>query len=150
MAPAELTYVAPWWLLLQSPEDWESDLTELLACYTPRLHLFLEDLGECEADNVKDGTLLDSQCLSGRMKQSMENGFFWLCLAARYSSMFDEIYWIFIDKMYYGPFVSIEERLKLSSEEKRSGLDEFVRIKMEQSGKGTLDAYYSLDDSVDL
>jgi len=150
VAPAEFTYVAPWWLLLQSPEDWESDLTEFLARYTPCLHLFLEALGECEAENVKDGMLLDSQCLSGRMKQSMENGLFWFCLAARYSSMFDEIYWSFIDKMYYGPFVSIEERLKLLSEEERSGLDEFVRIKMEQSGEGTLDAYYSLDDLVDL
>jgi len=64
--------------------------------------------------------------------------------------MFDEIFWTFIDKMYYGPFVSIEERLRLLSEEERSGLDEFVRIKIEQSGEGTLDAYYSLDDLVTL
>jgi aminoglycoside phosphotransferase (APT) family kinase protein len=150
VAPAEFTYVAPWWLLLQSPEDWESDLAEFLVRYTPRLHLFLEALGECEAEKVKENTLLDSQRLSGRMKQSMENGLFWFCLAARYSSMFDEIYWGFIDRLYYGPFVSIEDRLRLLSEEETSGLDELVRIKMEQAGEATLDAHYSVEDLMDL
>ena len=148
VAPAEFTYVAPWWLLLQSPEDWEHDLTEFVARYTPRLHLFLEALGECEAEKVGNGTLLDSQRLSGRMRKSMEDGLFWFCLAARYSSMFDEIYWSFIDKKYYGPFVSIEERLTRLSEEERSDLDRLTRVKMEQSG--TLDNYYNLDDLLDL
>jgi aminoglycoside phosphotransferase (APT) family kinase protein len=150
VAPAEFTYTAPWWLLLQSPEDWESDLTEFLARYTPRLRVFLEALRECEAEKLKDGTLLDSQCLSERMAQSMENGLFWVCLVARYSSMFDEIYWSFIDRMYYGPFTSIEDRIGLLSEEEQSNLHEFVRVKMQQAGEGTLDIHQNVDEMVDL
>lgn len=150
VAPAEFTYVAPWWLLLHSPEDWESDLVEFLARYRPRLDLFLEAMGECETENVQNGTLLDSQCLSGHMKSSMENGLFWFCLAARYSSMFDEIYWTFIDEKYYGRFISIEDRLKSLSDDERSALDEFGRVKMEQPGEGILDAYYGVDDLVGL
>jgi Phosphotransferase enzyme family len=149
-APAEFTYVAPWWLLLEGPQDWGSSLTEFLARYMPRLHLFLETMEECEIQNMKDGRLLESQRLSGRMRESMGNGLFWFCLAARYSSIFDEVYWNFIDKMYYGPFVSIEDRFKVLSEEEKSGLDEFVRIKRHHSLVGTLDNCYSIDDLVDL
>lgn len=34
-APAEFTYVAPWWLLLQSPEDWDGDLNQFLLRILP-------------------------------------------------------------------------------------------------------------------
>lgn len=46
VAPAEFTYVAPWWLMLQSPEDWDSetDLDGFLTRYKPRLRLFLDVL----------------------------------------------------------------------------------------------------------
>ncbi|KAJ8071654.1 hypothetical protein OCU04_001975 [Sclerotinia nivalis] len=47
-APSEFTYAAPWWLLLQGPEDWEDDLNDFLTRYTPRLRLFLSALRECE------------------------------------------------------------------------------------------------------
>lgn len=33
VAPVEVSHVAPWWLLLQAPEDWESDLTEFMTRY---------------------------------------------------------------------------------------------------------------------
>ncbi|EEP76453.1 predicted protein [Uncinocarpus reesii 1704] len=36
VAPVEFSYVAPWWLLLQAPGDWESDLMEFLTRYRPR------------------------------------------------------------------------------------------------------------------
>lgn len=150
IAPAEFTHSAPWWLLLQSPEDWESDLTEFLARYIPRLHIFLQALQECEAEKLKDGTLLDSQCLSENMAQSMENGLFWICLAARYSSMFDEIYWAFIDTMHYGRFTTMEDRIGILSEEEQGNLDEFVRIKMQHAREGTLDIHQDVDEMVDL
>ncbi|PLN75025.1 hypothetical protein BDW42DRAFT_199653 [Aspergillus taichungensis] len=87
-APAEFTYVAPWWLLLQSPEDWGEDLNQFLVRFSPRLRGFLEGLSQ-------------------RMEHSMETGLFWICLVARYSSMFDEIYWTFIDQRCYGNFTSV-------------------------------------------
>lgn len=104
VAPAEFTYTAPWWLLLERPELWDSDLNQFLARYTPRLRIFLEVLRECEAEHIRQDTLLDSQRLSGAMARSIDDGLFWFCLAARHSSMFDEIYWNFIDPMYHGPF----------------------------------------------
>ncbi|KAL9106155.1 MAG: hypothetical protein Q9227_008803 [Pyrenula ochraceoflavens] len=145
VAPAEFSYVAPWWLLLQSPEDWESDLNDFLARYNPRLQLFLEALRKCESEKQVG----DSQRLSTRMERSMENGLFWICLAARYSSMFDEIYWTFIDKMYHGSFTTLEERVELLDNEDRSTMDIFVQEKMAQE-TGILDDYYSTDAMVDL
>lgn len=47
-APAQFIYIAPWWLLLQSPEDWEGDLNQFLTRYTPRFRTFLEVLGDRE------------------------------------------------------------------------------------------------------
>ncbi|EFW21358.1 hypothetical protein D8B26_001568 [Coccidioides posadasii str. Silveira] len=44
VAPAEFTYTAPWWLLLESPEAWESDLNAFLARYKLHLKLFLKVL----------------------------------------------------------------------------------------------------------
>ena len=150
VAPAEFTYVAPWWLLLQSPEDWESDLNQLLARYLPRLHLFLRMLRECENAQAHMETISESQRLSTRMKNSLENGMFWVCLASRSSSMFDEIYWTFIDPRHFGPFTSIEERVGILTEEERRPLDGLVCSKMEQARERQLDEYYTPDKLVDL
>lgn len=152
VAPAEFTYVAPWWLMLQSPEDWDSetDLDGFLARYKPRLRLFLDVLRLCEDEKVADGTLLDSQRLAARMESSMESGLFWVCLAARYSSMFDDIYWNFLDQIYYGPFKSIDDRIQLLDEQERTELSEIFQVKMEQAKEGTLDENYSTDALVDL
>lgn len=152
VAPAEFACTAPWWLLLQSPEDWESDLHEFVERFMPRLHLFLDTLRECEDERAKDGegVFADSQRLSKRMEQSLDNGLFWVCLAARSSSMFDEIYWTFIDELYYGHFTSIEGRIESLSEEERLGLDEFVRTKVGHIPDGLLKRHYSVDDLVDL
>ncbi len=109
VAPAEFTYIAPWWLLLQSPEDWEPDLEEFLKQFMPRLRLFLEALRECEDEKAKaDGVLPESQRLSTRMDRSIDSGLFWVCLAARCSSLFDEVYWTFLDRMYHGPFTRLK------------------------------------------
>jgi hypothetical protein len=84
------------------------------------------------------------------MARSMENGLFWFYLAARYRSVFDEIYWVFIDKMFYAPFTSIEDQIGLLSEEEGSSLQEFVWVKMEQAGEGTLDTHQNVDEMVEL
>lgn len=152
VAPAEFTYAAPWWLMLQSPEDWDSDfdLDGFLARYKPRLRLFLEVLRSCEDEKIAEGTLLDSQRLAARMECSLESGLFWVCLPARYSSMFDDIYWNFLDKLYYGPFKSIEDRIQLLDEEERKELSGIFEVKMKQARQGMLDEHYSTDALVDL
>ncbi|OBT42289.1 hypothetical protein VE00_06370 [Pseudogymnoascus sp. WSF 3629] len=152
VAPSEFSYVAPWWLMLQSPEDWDSetDLDGFLIRYKPRLHLFLDVLRSCEDEKVADGTLWDSQRLAAKMELSIETGLFWVCLAARYSSMFDDIYWNFLDQIYYGPFSSIKDRIQLLDEQERTELGEIFRVKMDQAREDTLDENYSTDALVDL
>lgn len=150
VAPVEFTYTAPWWLLLERPEEWEPDLNQFLVRYIPRFRIFLEALRECETRKINEGSLSDSQRLSDDMENSMEKGLFWVCLAARHSSMFDEIYWAFIDPRYYGPFTTIEDRISCLSAEARMSLDAFVQNKMQQAMEGNLVSHQSIDEMIDL
>ncbi|KAJ8071710.1 hypothetical protein OCU04_002026 [Sclerotinia nivalis] len=76
-APAAFTYSAPWWILLQNPEEWELYPKDaFLPRYKPRLRLFLEALREVEEEQIKSEKLLEDQRLSAHMEQSMENGLF--------------------------------------------------------------------------
>lgn len=68
-APAEFTCVAPWWLLLQSPEDWEGDLNQFLIRYLPRFRTFLEVLSDHETKLVEQQLLSESQRLSPRIQR---------------------------------------------------------------------------------
>ncbi|KAH8425249.1 uncharacterized protein LDX57_003005 [Aspergillus melleus] len=153
-APSEFTTVAPWWLLLQSPEDWEDDLHLFLNRYRPRLKLFLEILKKREDVLIAQNQLLEEERLSIYMQRSIENegegeeeegggegtGLFWICLAARYSSMFDEVYWGFLDERFFGSFTSLEQRMGLLSEEQRLEMEALAREKMGEwdgsEGKG--------------
>lgn len=153
VAPAEFTYTAPWWLLLQSPEDWELNLHQFLTRYSPRLGIFLDALRNCEDEMIKKKVLSESQCLSPRMERSMDTGLFWVCLAARYSSMFDEIYWTFIDQRYYGPFTSLEDRIQNLNQRQQCELDEFVKLKMLKShkdGEENFTDHFPIDKLYDL
>ncbi|APA05484.1 hypothetical protein SS1G_09912 [Sclerotinia sclerotiorum 1980 UF-70] len=141
-APSEFTYAAPWWLLLQGPEDWEEDLNEFLTRYKPRLELFLSALRECEEEQMKNGKLLESQRLSTRMEQSMHNGLFWVCIAARHSQMFDEIYWTFLDEKYFGPLFSLDDRVELLNEEEKNELSTIFDLKQEQARDKTFNVHY--------
>ncbi|KAJ9397541.1 hypothetical protein DTO282F9_5546 [Paecilomyces variotii] len=147
-APVEFSYTAPWWLLLERPEEW--DLDSLLARYLPKFRVFLEALRETENKKIHNGSLTESQRLSEGMEASMENGLFWICLAMRHSSMFDEIYWSFIDPMYHGSFTSIEDRICLLCEDERTNLDDFVQKKLRQASERTLTNNFSIDELVDL
>lgn len=149
-APVEFTYAAPWWLLLEKPEDWEVDLDQFLVRFMPRFHTFLEALKDCETEKIKDGSLSQSQRLSIAMEKSLETGLFWICLASRHGSMFDEIYWKFIDPRFYGPFATIEDRFDLLSAEERASIDTMVENKMQQASEGTLVSHYSTAELVDL
>lgn len=83
-----------------------------------------------------------SQRLSDRMGQSMENGLFWFCLAARKSFMFDNVYWGFLDQKYFGQG-SLEDRITLLSREELDGLDDLAPVKMRQARENVLDTYLS-------
>ncbi|OJJ67529.1 hypothetical protein ASPBRDRAFT_135102 [Aspergillus brasiliensis CBS 101740] len=149
IATAEFTYTAPWWLLFESPEAWESDLNVFLTRYTPRLQLFLNVLRVCEDEQIQQGSMMDYQRLSGRMAESMENGLFWFCLAARKSFMFDDIFWQVIDKTYFGQG-SLEDRLSLLSREDLDELETLVPLKMQQARENRLDEHLSIDQLIDL
>jgi hypothetical protein len=137
--------------LLQSPEDWEGDLNLFSTRYTPRLHAFLEVLSNHESKLIEQQLLSESQRLSPRMKDSMETGLFWVCLAARYSSMFDEIYWTFIDHRYYGTFTSLADRIRLLDQEQQQEMNELVRIKANQCTKDKdFEDYYPIDKLLEL
>lgn len=149
-APAEFSYVAPWWLLVQNPEDWESDLEEFLKRYAPRFDLYLEALRMAESEMLENGSLEESQRLSTRMVLSLDNGLFWLCTAARYSSMFDKIYWAFIDEKYFGALGTVEDRVQHLNQEERDELDGIYEMKMEQAEVQRLDDHYPTTDLMNL
>lgn len=150
VAPVEFTQAAPWWLLFESPESWESDLNAFLVRYMPRLQLFLKVLRACEEEQIQKGTLMESQRLSDPMERSMENGLFWFCLAARKSFMFDDIYWTFLDQKYFGDFTSLEDRIPLLTQDEQDELDGFVQVKMQQAKEETLDEHLTFDEVVEL
>ncbi|RDH16206.1 phosphotransferase enzyme family protein, partial [Aspergillus niger ATCC 13496] len=128
VAPAEFALTAPWWLLFECPEAWETDLND---------------------EQIHKGAIKEYQRLSGRMSESMENGLFWFCLAARKSFMFDDIYWQLLDKRYFGQGF-LEDRLSLLSEEELDELEMFVSSKMEQTRENRLDEHISIDKLIDL
>lgn len=82
----------------------------------------------------------------------METGLFWVYLAARYSSMFDEIYWTFIDQRYYVTFTSLDDRIQLLDHEQQREMNELVRPKTGQSAEDedTFDDHYPIDKLLDL
>ncbi|CAD6454133.1 29effb58-6cc6-4fe2-8117-77e55d72f4ca [Sclerotinia trifoliorum] len=149
-APAAFTYSAPWWLLLQNPEEWELDLKgTFLPRYKPRLRLFLEALREVEEEQIKSEKLLEDQRLSGHMEKSMENGVFWFCLAIKNSQMFDDVYWTFLDEMFFGPLDKLEDRIQFLSEDEKNELQTLYEIKQKQANDGILDDVYDAGDQLD-
>lgn len=148
-APAELTYCSPWWLLLKRPDSLkEGEFESFLAEYHPRHHLFLEVLREEEDKSIQQGTIFECQRLSTPMAASLDNGHFWFCLAATSSYGFDDIYWKFVDPLYYGPFTSIEDRIRLLSQQAQDDLESLVQLKMQQSKEGDLDEHWSLHQMI--
>ncbi|OJD11684.1 hypothetical protein AJ78_07583 [Emergomyces pasteurianus Ep9510] len=150
VAPTEFTCTAPWWLLFERPEAWESNLNDFLARYTPRLQFFLKILRACEDRQLRNGVLTDSQRLSDRMERSLDCGRFWFCLATRRSFMFDDIYWTFLDEKHFGRLNSLDDRLSLLSRDELDGLDGFVRMKMQQVVEKRLNEHLTFDELVDL
>lgn len=75
----------------------------------------------------------------------MKTVLFWVCLAARCNSIFDEVYWIFIDPRYYGTFSSLEDRIGLLNQEQQHEIDRLVGHKTRQCSEEEFDDYYPID-----
>ncbi|KAL3418436.1 phosphotransferase family protein [Phlyctema vagabunda] len=140
VAPAEYSYSPPWWLLIESPEEWLGGISDWVKEYEPRLRTFLGALKEREDIMIKDGTLREDQRLSFRMKSSWETGEFWMSYAARKSWAFDTVFWELINTnpRYFDGNSGYEAGLEMLSEEERGGMEDFVRTKLEQSESQTL------------
>ncbi|KAL3465199.1 hypothetical protein BJX64DRAFT_297583 [Aspergillus heterothallicus] len=131
-APAEFTSVAPWWLLAQNPSEWSVCLAGMMLDFEPRLEIFLEAMRECEDKLIHEQVMTEAQRLSHRMKASMKNGLFWVCLAALNPNLFDAIYWDFLDEEFYGRYTCIEDRIGLLSREQQNEVSTLTRRKMEE------------------
>ncbi|KAL5344497.1 hypothetical protein ACLOAV_010478 [Pseudogymnoascus australis] len=131
-APSNFSQTPPWWLLIQMPERWPKGLDNWAANYERRLQLFLRCLEAREQVALEEGRITNEDCLSRQMRQSWENGDFWVHYAARKSWAVDSIYWSKIDERFFGPRDSFEGRLALLDEGDREGIDSFVRRKMKE------------------
>lgn len=136
-APAEFVYSPPCWLLLERPEYWERGLDDWERVFEPRLEVFLQELRDREEVDIQRGVLGEGNRLSGYLRESWDNGGFWVSYAARRSWAFDIIYWARIDRMFFGEG-SLEDRIALLSVEERDGMEAFVRRKLAEKEEGGL------------
>lgn len=141
----EFTYAAPtqfsldpsWWLLLDVPEMWHTDIGDFAKIYDERLKSWLRAMEK--AEETAD-TSLNGIKLSKYMKESWETGRFWLNYAARKSWAFDKIFWRFLDEKFFGARQEgLDEndlwksRLGMFTEEERNAMEIFAERKMKES-----------------
>ncbi|KAH8879479.1 hypothetical protein GQ53DRAFT_854515 [Thozetella sp. PMI_491] len=122
-APAQFILDPPWWLLLAEPEKWPEGILSWASEYEQRLPVWIQAMEAAEEEqqaqrlagtlkSMKLSQLADQKGaavgakepvrLSVQMRQSWEQGRFWLNYAARKSWVFDAIYWRFLDKRFFG------------------------------------------------
>ncbi|KAJ6789987.1 hypothetical protein PWT90_08137 [Aphanocladium album] len=92
-ASAEFSYAPPWWLLLQRPEDWELGWSDWNEKYGIVLVTFLEAMAEVENAINASGRLAEEHRLSQKMRESWENGDFWVMYCLQTDYAFDLIFW---------------------------------------------------------
>lgn len=137
-APAEFTYSPPFWLLLERPEYWEQGLGDWTRTYEKRLEVFLQELRKHEDVSIERGLLSEDNRPSDRMRESWENGDFWVSYAANKSRAFDIIYWAKIDRRFFGDG-TLGDRLGLLTPEERDEMDGFVQRKLKQKEERVLE-----------
>lgn len=133
-APAEFSYAPPWWLLIEKPEYWPKGIEDWTRVFDCRLKTFLKVMKDCEDAAIQQGRLKEDQRLSSPMRQSWENGDFWIMYAVLHSFAFDTIYWQKIDPRFFGPTESPEsawkERLDLLDEDEKDEMEKLVAQKL--------------------
>lgn len=137
-APVEFSHAPPWWLLLEKPEYWSKGLGDWCSQYDKRLETFLQAMNDCEDESIRAGQLMETQRLSGLMRDSWKSGNFWVMYAARNNFAFDSIYWRKIDRRFFGPTQSFEldnvwkERLHLLTLKEKEYINICVKLRFEQ------------------
>ncbi|RAL16949.1 uncharacterized protein BO97DRAFT_335747, partial [Aspergillus homomorphus CBS 101889] len=86
------------------------------------LPTFIQVLQEREQAAIDRGTLTEADRLSGHMLDSWHSGDFWLNYAARKSWAFDMIYWVKIDRRFFGDG-DLDSRLQLLTPEDREQME---------------------------
>lgn len=140
VGPTEFVLDAPWWLLLDVPEMWDTGIEDWASVYERRLETWLSAMEEAEQGISPTGLPL-----SAYMRESWETGRFWLDYAARKSWAFDTIYWKYLDERFFGERqrdISKEylwrTRVHLLSEEERAAMEPLVQAKMEEAKERVL------------
>jgi hypothetical protein len=136
-APLEFVFSPPCWLLLERPEYWEEGIDDWERVYESRLEVFLQELRMREDVDIRRGVIGEENRLSGHMRESWDNGGFWVSYAARRSWAFDIIYWARIDQRFFGEG-SLEDRIELLTVEERNGMEAFVQRKLSEKEEGGL------------
>jgi hypothetical protein len=133
-APAEFTFSPPWWLLLEMPEYWPGGLDDWSATYEQRLATFLRALETKQEEKIRNGVFERDQTLSTRMRESWENGAFWVNYASRKSWAFDAVFWHWLDKKFFFSDCgdSLQSRIKLLGKEEIDDMELFVNRKLEE------------------
>ncbi|KAK0117871.1 hypothetical protein ONS95_012191 [Cadophora gregata] len=137
IAPTQFSLDPPWWLLLNVPEMWHSNIDDWTHIYDIRLKTWLRAMEKAE-ESIKTET--QEFKISRYMRENWETGRFWLNYAARKSWAFDTIYWRYLDNRFFGeregdiPKQGLwKTRVHLLSKRERSAMEFFVERKMEES-----------------
>jgi hypothetical protein len=80
------------------------------------------------------------------LKDSFYSGQFWVCFAARTSYEFDDIYWKFIDPIYYGEFTFIEDQIELLGPQEQDYRKRFAPFKIQHAREGGLSEHRTLKE----
>ncbi|KAF2278470.1 uncharacterized protein EI97DRAFT_499895 [Westerdykella ornata] len=134
-APVGFCYSPPWWLLLETPEDWPWGLEDWEFQYERRLQTFLSALEAKEQESLQQGTLESDQILSISMRQSCMSGAFFVNYAARKSWAFDAVFFKWVDKRFFGDDGGdwLGTRLPLLTTQERETMEPFVGRKLAEA-----------------
>ncbi|RJE21516.1 Phosphotransferase enzyme family [Aspergillus sclerotialis] len=131
-----ITHSPSWWLLLEMPEEWPRGISDWSKAYKKRLETFLLALKRKQDAAIESGHLIEGQRLSGRMRESWDNGDFWINYGARKSWAFDVV-WPMIDGKFFGG--SDGETTQSVDAIDREEMGPFIHKKLEDSKRRILD-----------
>ena len=99
--------------------------------------VFLQELRMREDVDIRRGVIKEGNRLSQHMRESWNNGGFWVTYAARRSWAFDVIYWARIDRRFFGEG-TLEDRIELLTVEERNAMEDFVQRKLAEEERGLI------------
>ncbi|KAJ5597331.1 hypothetical protein N7537_007415 [Penicillium hordei] len=112
----------PWWLLLEKPEYWSKGHGDWCIQYDIRLDTFLQVMKDCEDEAIRAGQLMETQRLSGPMRDSWKSGNLGHKIDRRF----------FRPTQNFDPDNAWKERLHLLTPEEKEYIDKCVKLKFEE------------------